>query len=159
MQLSRKSAVKIIPQPLHRATLEHNCVHWPKKAGLLSSSHQPCTILCLSCSSCFWHPALWILPWFSPTVTIALTPSCVPINIYLALLPCLLPLQAHGPCFSLPTTCGSLKGSPALLSCRNKHVPGEQLIAYCHLSRKALACTCPKLLLKNILKISAHYGR
>lgn len=70
----------------------------------------------------FWHPALWILPWFCPTVTIVVTLSCVPINIYLALLPCFLPLQAHGPCFSLPRTCGSLQGSPALLSCRNKHL-------------------------------------
>lgn len=95
-------------------------------------------------------------------MTTALTPSCVPVNIYLALLPCLLPLQSHGPRFSMPRICGSLQGSPALLSCRSKHAPGGTtncLLPFVNrITRKVLARTCPKLLLNKILKISVCYG-
>lgn len=124
VQLSRKSAVKTIPQPFHWATLEYNCVHWPKKAGLLFSSHQPHTILCLSCSS--WLLASSIV---DPALVLPYCDNSHPqlwANKYLfGFVAMFAPLQAHGPCFSLPRICGSLQGSPALLSCRNKHVPGE----------------------------------
>lgn len=116
----------------HWATLEHNCVHWPEKAGLLSStqpSHQPCTILCLSCSS-------WLLE--SSTVDPALVlPYCdnsshsqFCANKYLFGFVAMFSATASPwPCFSLPRICGSLQGSPALVSCRNKHAHSGQLIA------------------------------
>lgn len=119
IMLSRISVLKIITQLFHWPTLEHNCVHWPKKAGMLSSTHPsgslgwPSTILCIqgwAASPGFQHPASWILPLFCPTVTTALTPSCAPIHIYVALLPFItLPLQAHGSCFSFPRIWGSLQ--------------------------------------------------
>lgn len=109
--LSRKSAVKIIPSYSAEQHLSTTVCTGQKKLGCCPPPSPPITLVpfCVwAAPPGFWHPALWILPWFCPTVTIVVTPSFVPINIYLALLPCFLPLQAHGPGFSLPRICGSL---------------------------------------------------
>lgn len=133
---------------------------WPKKAGLLSSSqpsHQPCTILCLSCSSwllasSIMDPAL-VLPYCDNSSHPQL---CA--NKYLfgfvamfaaTAIPWPLFLNVQNMWLS-----ASLSSSALL---QEQTCSRGQPIACCHLSRKVLACTCPKLLLNKILKISACY--
>lgn len=132
-----------------------------KKLGCCPPPSPPITlvpsILCLSCSS-------WLLA--STTVDPALVlpycdNSCHPqlcANKYLFGFVAMFSTTASPwPLFLIAQNMwlSARLSSSALL--QEQTSPGGQRIAYCHLLRKVLACTCPKLLLNKILKISACY--
>lgn len=94
-----RSVLKIIPQLFYWATLEHDCACWPKKAGLLCSTHP---------SHWPWLPEnrfvyqwlssfSWLLASFIVDPALVLPycdnsshPSCAPVSICGTLLPCII---------------------------------------------------------------------
>lgn len=76
-------------------------------------------LVCVSTAELFLL-GFGILHQFCSAMPIALTPTCTPINVYVALLPgIMLPVQAHGLCFPFPRICGSLQGIQSLLCSLN----------------------------------------